>query len=359
MGAGDLLQRLDRRLLPPLARGMARLGQGTVRLRLLTGTALLSSVAVLVTAVWAAERRPQGDGTVGEVARVGVVEGQSIPGYLASSRNELARLLAAPRTGPPPQVYALVTLAGYLAPDRLGPVLADVTVSEVFSRVPLPKVQTQIVRIPAFRIPEDVIGGMLRVAERKDREAQDYAERGALLTGEGERERELRARYASGAQVAQAEATAYRSRCSCVYAAVVRGTPTVLEQVAARPGVRAVDPAPEVQRLERVVFSPPLPEQDDLVLPPPADPGTPPDVGVAPEETVPVVEPSASAPAPEETPPAAETPEPYDPPQSPTPEATEVTPTPVTPATGVPPPVTPPVESPPTVLDGSRSDRAE
>lgn len=339
MGAGDLLQRLDRRLLPPLARGMARLGQGTFRLRVLTGTALLSSVAVLVTAVWAAERRPQGDPTVGEVTRVGVVQGQSIPGYVASSRDELAALLAAPRTGPSPQVYALVTLAGYLAPDRLGPVLADVAVSEVFSRVPLPETQTQIVRIPAFRIPQDVIGGMLRVAERKDQEARDYSVRGAGLTGAGERERNLRALYASGARVAQAEATAYRSQCSCVYAAVVRGAPDALDRVAVRPGVRAVDPAPEVRRLDRAVFSPPLPEQDDLVRPP-ADASLPVD------GTDPAGAPSRSTPTPAVPSPPAETPAPDDLSHHPSPvPSTPITQDPVPPPTsGTPPPVTTPTE---------------
>lgn len=349
MGARDLLQRLDRRVLPPLARGMARLGQGTVRLRMLTATALLSSVAVLVTAVWAAERRPQGDLTVGEVTRVGVVDGQSVPGYVASSRSELAALVATPRTGPPAQVYALVTLAGYLAPDRLGPVLADVAVSEVFSRVPLPDTQTQIVRIPAFRVPEDVTGGMLRIADRKDREARDYAEREAGLAGDGERERELRLLYASGARVAQAEATAYRSRCSCVYAAVVRGLPEALERVAVRPGVRAVDPAPEVRRLDRAVFSPPLPEQDDLVRPP-ADTGPPGDGEPSGEPSGPAVTPVAPSPADGTPTPGipSPAPSPAPPTGSPHPPHSPDPADPV-PTTGVPSPVTPPTESPPGV----------
>ncbi|MEV4386571.1 hypothetical protein AB0J68_12800, partial [Micromonospora sp. NPDC049580] len=46
--------------------------------------------------------------------------------------------------------------------------------------------------------------------------------------------------------------------------------------VAARPDVRAVDPAPEVYRLDRTVFTPPLPEQRDVVRPP-ADTGPSPE----------------------------------------------------------------------------------
>jgi hypothetical protein len=266
--AGELLRQLDQRLLPPLAQGLTRLGHGPVRLRVLTSAALLSSAAVLVTAVWAADRGPEGDLTVGDVTRVGVVEGQSIPGYVQSSRSELASLVAAPPPGSQGETYALVTLSAYLAPDRLAPVLSAVTVSEVFSRVPLPETQTQIVRIPAFRLPADVIANMAQVAERKDREARDYQARSAALTGNDDEQRRLRDLYDSGARIALAEATAYRSRCSCLYAAVVRATPAALQRVAGRPEVRAVDPAPELLRLDRAVFSPPLPEQEDLARAP-------------------------------------------------------------------------------------------
>ena len=297
MRPGDLLRQLDRRLLPPLARGMARLGQGPLRLRVLTGAALLSSAAVLVTAVWAADRQPVGDLTVGEVTRVGVVQGQSIPRYVESSRGELTAMLAAPSSGPARQTYALVTMSAYLAPDRLTPILGEVSVSEVFSRLWLPETQTQIVRIPAFRIPDDVIAGMFQVAERKDREARDYQERSAAMTGDSDRERELRGWYESGARVASGEATAYRSRCSCVYAAVVRGIPDALEKIASRPEVRAVDPAPEVRRLDRTVFTPPLPEQDDVVRPP-ADAGPPLGAGEAATRPAESGEPGGATPSP-------------------------------------------------------------
>jgi hypothetical protein len=267
---GDLLRRLDSRLLPPMALAMSRLAQGRTRMRVLTAAALLSATAVLLTAVWAADRRPDGDPTVGEVVRVGVGEGQSIPGYVESSRAELAELV----TASPAESYALVTLSAYLAPDRLTPILGGVSVSEVFGRVPLTDTQTQIVHIPAFRIPADVSAGMAIVADRKDAEASEYRELSGKLTGGSDQERSLRQVYDSGAEIAAAEATAYRSRCSCVYAAVIRATPVAMEQILDRPEVRAVDPAPEVRRLDRAVFLPPLPEQDDVVRPP-TDAGLP------------------------------------------------------------------------------------
>ncbi|BCL12943.1 hypothetical protein [Micromonospora sagamiensis] len=265
MRAGELLRQLDERFLPSLARAV---NGPASRPRLLGWVALVSVSAVLLTAVWATDRPPTGDRTVGEVTRVGVGQGDSIPGYLRSAGDELAALPDPAPSASAGSTWALVSLAEYLPPDRLAPVLGDVPVSAVFGRVPLPGRQTQIVRIPARRVPEDVRAGMVELADRKDREAADYRTRGAELTGDGPRERELRQLYDSGAEVAAAEAAAYRAGCSCVYAAVVRAEPARLRTVAARPGVRTVDPAPEVERLDRTVFTPPLPEQEDLVRPP-------------------------------------------------------------------------------------------
>jgi hypothetical protein len=268
--AGDLLRQLDERLLPRLAGTVTRLGDGPARPRVLTTAALLSCVAVLLAAVWAADDRPTGDRTVGEVTRVGVADGDSIPGYVRAAAADLAALPpAAPAAGD--GTYALVSLSSYLTPQRAAAVFGDVPLAAVFGRVPLADRQTEIVRIPAQRVPDDV------VAARKDREAADYRARAAALVG-GQAERELRRVYDSGAEVAAAEAAAYRTGCACLYAAVVRAEPVALRGVAARPEVRAVDPAPEVSRLDRTVFTPPLPEQREVAHPPA-------DAGLAPEPT--------------------------------------------------------------------------
>ncbi|MGN9775656.1 hypothetical protein ACTMS0_07745 [Micromonospora sp. H33] len=267
MRAGDLLRQLDQQLLPRLLAAVGRLGQGPARPRVLPTAALLSCAAVLLTAVWATDDRPVGDRTVGEVTRVGVAAGDSIPGYVRAAAADLAAL---PTAAPPPGdgTYALVSLSAYLTPQRAAAVLGDVPVAAVFGRVPLPDRQTEIVRIAAQRLPDDVVAAMAEVAARKDREAADYRARAAAVTGGGPEERELRELYASGAQVAAAEAAAYRTGCSCVYAAVVRAEPVALRRVASRPGVRVVDPAPEVRRLDRTVFTPPLPEQEEVASPP-------------------------------------------------------------------------------------------
>ncbi|KAB1906029.1 hypothetical protein J5U46_10495 [Micromonospora tulbaghiae] len=227
----------------------------------LTWLALACALVVLVVAVAQRRDRPVSDRTVGEVTRVGVTDGASIPAYLRAAGDELARLDA-------PDGYALVSFGDYLTPARAAAALDGTRVSAVVARVPLPGRQTEIVRIAALRLPQDVVAGMTGVATRKDREAADYRSRAAAAAADPE----LRRAYDSGAEVAAREAEAYRAGCACVYAAVVGAAPDALRALAGRPGVRVVDPAPEVTRLDRTVFTPPLPEQRDVVRPP-ADTG--------------------------------------------------------------------------------------
>ncbi|GAA1895899.1 hypothetical protein [Asanoa iriomotensis] len=295
----DLLRRIDDAVIPPLGRLLDRLRRPTGHTGLLTVVSLVSVTAVLATAVWVAERPGSGDPPAGEVVRVGVPEGASVPSYLAESRRELDALSAeASGKGPP---YALVMFAAYLAPDRLPTVLDGAPVSEVFIRAPLPGMQTQIARMPVRRVPEDVVAGMLRFADRKEREAREYQERAAEVVGTPE-EADLRPVYETAARVAIAEATAYRANCSCVYAAVLRAAAPDLKRLAARPGVRAVDPAPEVRTLDRAVFLPPLPGPDpeptSVVEPTPTPPAPTPTAEPTPtgEEAAPTTAPPTAAP---------------------------------------------------------------
>jgi hypothetical protein len=260
MNLGTRLADFDSRALAPIDRGYRRFVAGRTRPRGLTVIACLTVAAALSVAVWQADRAaPAADMSAGEVVRVGVEQGGSIPAYAESSGRELTQLVAAGG----PESYALVTFAAYLAPARLTPILGGVSVATVYVRVPLPGAQTEIVRIPATRVPIDVVTGMEQVADRKAREAADYSAR--LI---GSSDTALAEVYRSGARVASAERDAYASHCACAYAAVVRATPAALQRIADLDGVRIVDVAPEVRRLDRAVFSPPLPEQTDRATPP-------------------------------------------------------------------------------------------
>ncbi|NUT31761.1 MAG: hypothetical protein HOV79_01680 [Hamadaea sp.] len=259
-GLGDRLGAVDQALLAPVARGYRRIFGGRRRPHGLTVAACLVAALAVSVAVWQADRAaPAADLSGGQVVRVGVAQGASIPGYADASRSELHSLAA----GGAAESYALITFTAYLAPDRLTPILGGVSVAAVYVRLPLAGAQTEIVRIPVTKVPVDVVTGMDQIADRKGREAGQYADR---LRAEGDPE--LQAVYRAGERLAAAEHEAYAEHCACAYAAVVRATPAALEQIAARPDVRVVDAAPEVRRLDRAVFWPPLPEQRTVAVPP-------------------------------------------------------------------------------------------
>ncbi|GGK25957.1 hypothetical protein GCM10010124_18120 [Pilimelia terevasa] len=252
------LRRLDAWALPRLAAGLRGLMRRCRRARVPLSAGGLGLVLLLSFAVWQGGR-PGSRAAAEPSARVGAGPGESVTGYLKASRAQLRALAAA---APAEEAYALVTLTAYLAPDRLPPLVGGLSVSAVFAKVPLPGVDTRVVKIDAFRVPEDVVAGMGQVALRFDGEVLDYQELLARAAGTDEKARRLRASYEAQRRVVGTEAAAMRAACSCVYALVVRAPHAVLARVATQPEVRIVDPAPEVRRLDRTVFLPPLPDQE-------------------------------------------------------------------------------------------------
>jgi hypothetical protein len=238
---------------------------GGRRGRVLGSLAVLGVIAVLGAAVYAAPDAPAPDDTVGDVVRVGAAEGDRVALYADRARAELGALVASSTA----ETYALVSLRGYATPAGVLPLLADVEPARVFVRLPLPQVQTAIesfgVRTPAVDIPI----ALRRIADARDAGAAQDEQTAAGLSAADAQERELKAFYTDSARLDRAEAAAYRQGCACVYALVVRATPVRLAELTGRAGIRVVDPAPEIRRLDRTVFLPLLPEQATVVAPPP------------------------------------------------------------------------------------------
>jgi len=246
---------------------------GAAALRTGIAFAVLAVGVILLGVLWVGRRADvPGDDDPSDVVRVGVVQGQTVGGYLSSSRKELAALTdpSAPTAG---DTWALVSLDRYVPPGGLPGLLAGVAVAQVYTRVPLSGTDTPVVRIPVYRLPADVMTGMLDAALERDREQAEYLQLSKRTAGDGPNQARARQAYQSAAATAGAEAAAYRTGCSCVFAAVIHAAPDLLQGVAARPGVRVVDPAPEVRRLDRTEFRPPLPEQSGTV--PPESSGSP------------------------------------------------------------------------------------
>lgn len=259
-------------------------GAAALRLQIMTGVALAAIGMLVLVVFWADRELPAGE-EPGDVLRVGVVEGQSVNGYLRSSKDELARLAGAPE-----ETWALVAFNRYATPDGLPAMLAGARVAQVYARVPMEDARTPVVRIAVAELPADVTAGMIEAARTRDREQADYQRLSGALAGDGRTEARLRAAYHSAARMAAEEAAAYRAGCECVFAAVVRATPAVLDGISARPWVRVVDPAPEVRLLERTEFRPPLPEEVDVVSP---DPSTVPSTMVSVASATPAPLPSS------------------------------------------------------------------
>jgi hypothetical protein len=260
---------------PVTVRGaVARVGRGARRVaaqgraRPLVVAALVGIIALVLTLSWR-QNEHHGDlvaGVGGATIRVGVSDGDSVPAYLVVQRSELARLVA---QSPARPVYALVSFDMYLTPSQVAaatagdpgpsPVYPVATIA-AYARVPLPRRQTELVRLPANRMPADLVSGMAVVADRKAAQAATYTTR----AGQDDASRTLNESIAA---VAAQEATAYRAGCACVYALVVKATPVALAALAAAGRVRVVDAVPELTEVASAVFVAPLPEQIDVVRP--------------------------------------------------------------------------------------------
>jgi len=279
MGVMRGLTRLDAVVLPRLARGARRIGRFTRRSPGGSLTAFAVGLAVIVSGVLVVQsmghRQPiQPD----QSARVGVTNGELIVNYLAESRDRLAQLTA---TAPDRPVYALVSFTGYLTPDEVTSLVrmavattgadssGQLTTVYAKARVQVPHRQTTVVTLSANKIPDDLVATMLGTAYAKDAEAaQDEA---ANRPGGPDLD---------GAALARTEAAAYRNRCACIFALIVRGVPASLNRLAAQKYTLVVDPAPQVVNPAPNVtaYVPPLPEQSDRMTSPVDSPdptGTP------------------------------------------------------------------------------------
>jgi hypothetical protein len=247
-------------------------------LRIGTGLAVASVATLLVITIWLNDRgrAPAGHPNP-DVVQVGLVEGETVPGYLAAAGSELSTMV---RTEPGAPIWALVSLDAYRSATDLTRMLDGVAVAQVYLRAPQAGPMTQVVRIPVYRMPDDVVAGMLSAAVGRDRERAGYEHLSDEVAGSDVGQARLRSAYETAARTAADEANAYRRGCSCVFAAVVRATPPTLAGIARHDGVRTVDPAPEVRALDRTQFRPPLPEDRQTATTPapsaslPIAPGT-------------------------------------------------------------------------------------
>ena len=270
MGLMKLLTRVDGVVLPRLARGARRIGRFTRRSPGGSLTAFAVALAVVVGGVLVAQSmvHPRAALAPDQSTRVGVSDGDMISAYIDASQDRLARQAA---NEPDRPVYALVTFKNYLTPDEVTSLVrmavattgadssGQLTTMYAKARVRVPDRQTEVVTLSADRMPGDLVASMVGVAQRKEAEAA--ADAASSRPGGPD---------LVSADLDRKEAMAYRNRCACIYALVVRGVPAALTRLAALRETRVVDPAPQVVNPSPSVtaWMPPLPEQLDRATPP-------------------------------------------------------------------------------------------
>lgn len=222
----------------------------------LAATLLVTAVGVAaaVRIATAAGRADRAGTVTGSATRLGPHDGELVSAYLARATAALDRIPDRPAG------YALVAFDHYLTPAQVPTLAGTVPMVRALIRVPLPRVQTEIVDVPA-RTRADIAGGMGAAAARLD----------ATRAGADP----------VSAAVARAQAARLREPCACVMGIVVHADRGALVDLDHRAGVRAVQPAPPGEPLGRLAFAPLLPEQRVRVEPPPDD-GAPALVGRSP-----------------------------------------------------------------------------
>jgi hypothetical protein len=220
---------------------------------------LLCVAMVAVAVAWVAGRQsPVGTAAAPrslDAVRLGPDPGQPVAEYLAG----LPAHLPLPGTA---GVLALVQFGDELDPTDAVTLLvgAGATPEQVVFRVPLPRVQTALrfERLPTVDLVDPVAAARRRLALAQQSAQRDAEAESATLAGRQ-------------AQLARYEAGALAGRGRCVLAMLVLGDRAALTRLAARPGVRAVDAAPEDTPVTGVALVPLLPEQSEVAGPVPDD----------------------------------------------------------------------------------------
>ncbi|MFE6925979.1 hypothetical protein ACFVAV_33550 [Nocardia sp. NPDC057663] len=208
------------------------------RMPLILGAAVVLGVVVVVLGI-VNPRPPTGVAT----DRLGPAQGERIDDYLNESQDSLI--------GDDTDLHwALVSFTDYLTPQQIPAAAGGLRIAGVIQHVPIDRVQTPVITVatPAGDEPAvksaDAAAGLLTAAQYRDQRSAD---------------------------VARVTQTRLRAGCACTAGLVVRGTLPQLRELAAQPGVRAVQALPADAIAGRFAVAPLLPETTDVVAPTPDD----------------------------------------------------------------------------------------
>lgn len=233
------LARLDDRVLPVLARALARL----VGWRRARAAALAAAVAAAVilggAGVWLTGSSAPAPVSVDPsgIAVLGPATGESLQAYAQQASSRLAAMLRAHD----PSTYAVIDFAGYETAGQVAVATHGLLLPLAYVRARVPGVATAVypVRVAgAAELPAELTALAARSRVEAIDEGQVAKLPGAVLPAG--KAAVLRARIAG----LRAEAAVFGPNCGCVFAVIVYGSPSALTRLAREPSVRFVDPAP-------------------------------------------------------------------------------------------------------------------
>ena len=178
--------------------------------------------------------------------RLGPDSGERVSDYVMRARSTLPE----PGSGAVGPRWALVSFAAERTPADALAAAGGVRISQVLYRVPIPRVQTDLVPVA---VPDD---------PRAVLDSAQFAAARVAPDGRPDPRRQ---------QIARVSAARLGAGCACVVGLVVRGDVDRLRVLAARPVVRAVEALPADAVYGRFAVVPLLPEQADTVVPGPDD----------------------------------------------------------------------------------------
>jgi hypothetical protein len=260
------LTRLDARLVPRLAGAVRRFGRASRRLGAATGppgrfvaraarrnptitTAVVTVVAATTLILATGGDRHQAVAPAPPSAEVvlpgnqlGPTTGDQVSTYLAAAQDRRAELSVSRAQS----ITAVVDFKSYLTAAAVASVLAgedQVQVTDAFARV-APPAQGDVHTIP-LGSGSDLALALTRLSLAQHQTVVSYRKHVALAKRHPTPANQLIVtEYASIAKQAKTDAAGIGAALGCVFALEVTGPPSELQQLATRPDVRVLDPAP-------------------------------------------------------------------------------------------------------------------
>lgn len=198
--------------------------------------------------------------------RLGPAPGADVRSYIEETGQGRAAL---DTLRPSQQVDALVDFTGYITPSAVARLLGATPGVEVvrgYARVPPP--QDGRIHVLITSAQADLAAGLDRAHASANQVALHYEREldRSLVHPSTKLQEELQA-GASAAAAARVDASGLSASCGCVFALVVRGPVSQLEQLADAAAVRVLDPAPVSAAIESLMIVPLEPQVTTTVPP--------------------------------------------------------------------------------------------